>query len=113
MEYKFKTTKEDLYNKGFHYNKLMSDDTNECYSIRFPVLKYNKITTVECELTVELQTGNVLINIFNCGTNDPYIPYYNSEYGCYKTLETIENAISCYASRLGMKKKNKKGNDKK
>ena len=31
MEYKLKTTKDDLYSKGFHYNKLMSDET-DCVS---------------------------------------------------------------------------------
>ena len=83
MEYKLKTTKDDLYRKGF---------------------SYNKITTIECELTVELQTGNVTIRVFNYGTSDLYTPYYHHEYGRYKTVDDIEKAIDSYAKKIGMKK---------
>ena len=104
MEYKLKTTKDDLYRKGFSYNKIMSEDGLDCYTVRFPVLKYNKITTIECELTVELQTGNVTIRVFNYGTSDLYTPYYHHEYGRYKTVDDIEKAIDSYAKKIGMKK---------
>ena len=102
-KYKLKTTKDELYKKGFSYNKLMSDNETDCYSVRFWVLKHNKIPTVDCELTVELQTGNVLINVYNHDTNDIYVPYYNNEYGRYKTLEMINESIQGYIKRLGIK----------
>ena len=107
MVYKLKTTKEDLYNKGFRYNVLMSDTETDCYSIRFPVLKYKKQTTLECELTVELQTGNVIINVFNYKTRDQYAPYYYVECGRYDTLEIIQNEINRYINKLGIKEVNK------
>lgn len=113
MGYKLKTTKEDLYNKGFHYNKLMSDDGLDCYSIRIPALKYKKTTTVECEITVALQTGVVLINVFNGGTNDFYSPYYFHEYGTYKTLDEIEKAIKNFANKVGMQSTEKRKKQKK
>ena len=103
MGYKLKTTKEDLYNKGFRYNSLMSDMEMDCYSIRFPVLKHNKQTTLECELSVELPTGNVIINVFNYRTRDQYSPYYYIEYGRYDTLEVIQNEINKYIKKLGIK----------
>ena len=101
-KYKLKTTKDELYKKGVVYNKLMSEDGLDCYSIRFWVLKHNKIPTVDCELTVELQTGNVMINVFQHGTNDIYAPYYNNEYGVYKTLDIINGTIQKYLDRLGV-----------
>ena len=107
MGYKLKTTKEDLYNKGFRYNSLMSDMETDCYSIRFPVLKYKKHTTLECELTVELQTGNVIINVFNYKTRDQYVPYYYVECGRYDTLEVIQKEINRYIKKLGIKEENK------
>lgn len=107
MGYKLKTTKEDLYNKGFRYNSIMSDIETDCYSIRFPVLKYKKQTTLECELTIELQTGNVIINVFNYRTRDQYAPYYYVEYGKYDTLETIHNEINKYINKFGIKETNK------
>ena len=106
MGYKLKTTKEDLYNKGFRYNSIASDMETDCYSIRFPVLKYNKNTTLECELTVELQTGNVIINVFNYRTRDQYTPYYYVEYGIYDTLKQIQKEINKYINKLGIKEVN-------
>ena len=102
-KYKLKTTKDELYKKGFSYNKTMSDNVIDCYSTRFWALKHNKVPTVDCELTVELQTGNVLINVYNHGTNDIYVPYYNNEYGKYKTLDIINESIQGYIKRLGIK----------
>lgn len=103
MGYKLKTTKNDLYNKGFHYNKNMSDETSDFYSMRFSVSKYNKITTLECELAVDLQSGDVIINVFNYGTNDIYIPYYNREFGKYKIIDTINKTIEAQLKKLGAK----------
>lgn len=105
MAYKLKASKDELYRKGFHYNKLMSDETSEFYSLRFPVLKYKKTPTLECELTVELQTGQMLINVFNYGTNDVYAPYYSSEYGKYETINKIDEVIKTQLKKLGAKEK--------
>ena len=88
MEYKLKTTKDDLYSKGFHYNKLMSDET-DVYSLRFPVHKYKKFITLEGEILVELQTGDIAINVFNYGTNEWYSPFYVQDYGRYEILSSI------------------------
>lgn len=107
MGYKLKLTKDELYSKGFHYNKLMSDDVTDYYSLRFPVLKYKKMTTLECELTVELQTGAVVLNVFNYGTNDIYVPYYNNQYGQYETLDIINAAIKTQMKKFGAKETKK------
>ena len=109
MGYKLKTTKDDLYNKGFHYNKLMSDDT-DFYSMRFPVHKYNKHVTLEGEILVELQTGDVIINVYNFGTNDRYTPFYNLDYGKYEILESINKVIEEHLKKIGAKKRNEQSN---
>lgn len=103
MAFKLKATKQELYDKGFRFNKFMSTDEVSYYSIRFPVLKYNKATTVEGEITTELETGNVHINVYNFGTNDIYVPYYNSEYGKYDTLDIINSAIQKQLGKLGIR----------
>lgn len=105
MGYVLKTTKDDLYSKGFRYNKLMSDDVTDCYSLRFPVHRYKKSTTLECELLVEFQTGCVITNVFNYGTNDIYAPYYHNEYGNYPILDSINAAIKTQYKKLGVKEK--------
>ena len=105
MGYVLKTTKDDLYNKGFHYNKMMSDDVTDCYSLRFPVHRYKKSTVLECEITVELQTGNVITNVFNYGTNDVYAPYYYIEYGSYPIIDSVNAAIKAQYKKLGVKER--------
>ena len=105
MGYILIATKDELYSKGFHYNKLMSDDVTDCYSIRFPVYKYKKTIVLECELVVELQTCRVITNVFNYGTNDVYLPYYNREYGNYPILDSINEAIRAQYKKLGVKEK--------
>lgn len=105
MGYILKTTKDDLYNKGFRYNKIMSDDVTDCYSLRFPVHKYKKTTVLECEIIVELQTGRVITNVFNYGTNDIYVPYYYNEYGSYPILDKIKHVIKTQMKKLGVKER--------
>ena len=103
MEYKLKTSKDELYNKGFRYNKLMSEEGSDFFTLRFPVLKYKKTTTLECEMSVELQTGDIVMNIFNSGTNDIYAPYYNRKYGEYETIDSIDRSIELQLKRIGAK----------
>ena len=107
MQYKLKTTKDDLYSKGFHYNKLMSEET-DIYSMRFSVHKYRKITILECELSVELQTGDITINVFYYGTNEIYTPFYNHEYGIYSILDSINKAVEDQLKKIGAKEVEKK-----
>lgn len=107
MQYKLKTTKGDLYSKGFRYNKLMSDET-DFYSIRFPVHKYKRYTTLECEIMVELQTGDITINVFDCGTKEIYTPFYNQEYGKHEILNLINKVIEERLKKIGAKEVNKK-----
>lgn len=105
MGYILKATKDELYKKGFHYNKMMSDDVTDCYSLRFPVHKYKKHTVLECEMTVELQTGNVITNVFNYGTNDIYAPCYFTGFGNYPIIDSINAAIKAQYKKLGAKEK--------
>jgi hypothetical protein len=100
--YVLKTTKDDLYSKGFRYNKLMSDET-DFYSLRFPVHKYGKHTTLECELTVELQTGDIIINVFSCGTRERYTPFYVKNYGRYEILNSVNKIIEEQLKKIGAK----------
>jgi hypothetical protein len=108
MGYTLKASKDDLYKKGFHYSRAISDKDSEYYSLRFPVHKYKQQTTLECEITVELQTGNVSIDVFNVGTRDIYVPYYNDQFvGDNLVLTSIQKTIDKQMKKLGIKKKRK------
>ena len=104
MEYIISTTKDKLRNIGFHYNKEMSEEGSDIYSMRFPVARYKKLTTLEGEISIELQTGRVITNVYNCGINDIYSPYYYREYGKNILIKSIEHKISFQLKKIGVVK---------
>ena len=74
------------------------------YSHRFPVTKYSNHPTLECELTIDADSGAVFINVFDIG-RIPYAPFYHTYCGNYSPLlEKIYNAIEEELKRLGLKK---------
>lgn len=96
MRYKKKNvTKSWLISNGFRYNRLLSDEEVEIYTYRFPVLRYDKFTVLECELRAELNSCEIKINVYDYNTNSKYAPFYYCEYGTYnKLLEEIHNKIN-------------------
>ena len=108
MGYTLKASKDELYKKGFHYSVMRSDRDSEYYSLRFPVHKHKQHTTLECELNVQLETGEVLIDVFKYGTRSIYAPYYYNEYGGKnEVLESVQDTINKQMKKLGIKKKRK------
>lgn len=101
-------TKTWLIQNGFRYNKNLSTEESNVYTYRFPVYKYEKITTVlECELTLFIEDGTIAINVYDYGTNDKYAPFYYCEYGNYdKMLKIINEKISRELKKLGIIYKN-------
>lgn len=78
---------------GFRrYSKYFGDEKENYYSLRFPILKYFKSTTVEGEIIVNLDDGSVKINAYNYGTNGFYPPFYQEK--CNKVYETIIKKIN-------------------
>ncbi len=93
------------YNFSSKEFKCNSGFDGTIYSHRFPVLKYkNRTTTLECELSIDADSGKVFINVFDMG-RVPYSPFYHTYCGNYSPLlERIYNAIEVELIRLGMKK---------
>lgn len=83
-------TIKNLKNLGFYYNKKVSDNEKKCYSIRFPVVKYNTYASIEGEFTVDIDNGCVCINVYDLKGNY-YAPFYNHEYGNYNDILKIIN----------------------
>ena len=79
-------TKQWLLSHGFRYNRQLSDNDSEVYTYRFPVYKYEKFTTLECELGIILGEDEVRINVYDYGTSDRYAPFYYCEYGNYDAI---------------------------
>lgn len=79
-------TKEWLVSNGFRYNRLLSDEEVDVYTYRFPVLKHDNFTVLECELCVELNDNNIKINVYDYNSYSKYAPFYYCEYGNYGSL---------------------------
>ena len=81
-----------LKKNGFRYNKYMSDYDCEFYSVKFPALKYNKSTTVDGEIIVDMSTGEIRVNAYNYGTRNYYSPFYMKS--CSEVYEPIITKIN-------------------
>lgn len=99
----FRFSKQDLYNKGFRYNTYLSNNHEDWYTLRFPVLFYDNKPTVEAEFAIELRDMVYRLNVYNVNTRDLYIPYYNNDFGKYTTIKMIERRIKKKLTDLGVK----------
>lgn len=81
-----------LKKNGFHYNKYISDSDCDFYSVKFPVLQYNNSTTVDGEIIVDMNTGEIRVNAYNYGTRNYYSPFYKKE--CSEVYEPIIKKIN-------------------
>lgn len=104
-------TKQWLKSHGFRYNHILSYGEDDVYSYRFPVYKYGKFTTLECEISIILGEDEIRINVYDYGTSDIYAPFYYCEYGNYdKILKVVWKNIQKQLDILKITKKIE-GND--
>jgi len=100
-------SKKELKKHGFRHNKFMSDSEGDFYSIRFPVLQYHKTTTIDGEIIIDLNSGDIKINAYNYGTNSCYSPFYQN--ACSKVYEPVIKKINKefnkMFSKLGINRK--------
>lgn len=84
-KYKIKDcTVEKLLALGFRKTFSTGEDCEE-YKYRFPVHKHNNRMVLECELTIDSKTGDVLINVYDNNKNI-FIAFYNREFGDYSVI---------------------------
>lgn len=99
--------KRELKKIGFrHHSKYFNDEENVYYSMRFPVLKYLKSTTIEGEIIINSCDGTVKLNAYNSGTDGFYPPFYHEE--CTKVYKPIMEKINVnfyeMFNKIGIKK---------
>lgn len=98
-------TKDWLLSSNFRYNRLLSNNEEEVYTYRFPVYKYNKFVTLECELQVIFGEDEIKVNLYDYGTNNKYAAFYYSEYGNYsKFMKGIYDKINQKLNNLGIER---------
>ena len=94
--------KSQLENRGFKYSPELSDDVDEIYTYRLPLISYNKVATISCEIAISTVTGIVNVNVLNSNTRDLYASYYDREYGNYEIIKLIDIKINNKLKELGI-----------
>lgn len=95
-------SKSYLQNHGFKYSPYLSDYVDEIYTYRFPLISYNKVITISCEIAISTVTGIVNVNVLNGNTRDLYASYYDREYGNYEIIKLIDIKINNKLKELGI-----------
>lgn len=105
VTYKIKDYSKDFLQKHkFRYSSYLSEYGDEVYTYKFPLISYNKTTTIECEVSVSIMTGIVNVNVYNAGTRELYTSYYYREFGPYEIVQSIDKKIKKKLEELGIEK---------
>ena len=100
-----KPNKKKLKENGFRYNKQMSDSDCDYYSIRFPCIQYNQNITIEGEIIVNLNSGKIKLNAYDCNKKGCYSPFYLGSNKVYEPIMSkINNVFLTIFSKFGIQK---------
>ena len=98
-------TKDWLNENGFRYNRVLSDNEDSVYTLRFPLCKNGYFVTLECELSCIESTGEIRVGVYEYGTRNKYAAFYCVEYGDYSIiLDKINKRINSELKKLDIKK---------
>ncbi len=98
-------TIDNLKSLGFRRYSPMCDSESSYYIYRFPVNKYLGTTTLECELKVDSQTGDIRIDVYDMD-HDLFAMFYNELTDSHKGLMSkINRVILNELKKLGIEKK--------
>ena len=101
MYIKENVSKEWLQSNGFRRNRIFSNNEIDLYTYRFPVYRYGDTCTLECELSIVLQSGRVNIDVYDYSTRNKYAPFYCVKYGNYSNIvNQINEKIQIELKRL-------------
>lgn len=99
-------TVENLKSLGFRRYSLISSDENKLpyYIYRFPVNKYLGTTTLECELVIDSDTGDMRVDVRDMD-RDLFSMFYNQPTKSNKDfLSKIKKNIIKEFKKLGLMK---------
>lgn len=95
----------NLKSLGFHRYSPMCDRESSYYIYRFPVNKYLRTTTLECELKVDSNTGNIRVDVYDMD-HDLFAMFYNNYTESNKVLlSRINKIILSEYKKLGIEEK--------
>lgn len=105
MEVKVNIATYNFSTKEFRYN---NDGYDAFYIHRFPIVKHNRVATLEGVFTISAETGEGVVDVYDMNRN-VYAPFYHISSGNYDAImELIHTQIDKELKRLGIKKHDKR-----
>lgn len=100
-------TVNNLKSLGFYRYPPMCDEDSSYYIYRFPVNKYLGTTTLECELKIDSNTGDICIDVCDMD-HDTFAIFYNEITDSNKKfISKIKRNILTEYKKIGIEKRNK------
>ena len=105
-EYRMKRhSPKNLLELGFNNKYNMASGSCKYYSIKFPVVKYNEMASINGEIVVDSENGDTYVNVYGL-MDEPYAPFYDSRTTGYEDiLDIINRNIRKKMKELGVKKR--------
>ena len=103
--YMKKRSKKHLETLGFSRSFLFSNEDEEYYWYRFPVYRYGDYILFECEMLCCIETGEVIIDVFDYKTRNRYASWYYPGLGfaeSNKAVDIINAKIKSKCKQMGI-----------
>ena len=89
---------------GFHKISNMCDEDNTFYSYRFPVYKYLGKPTLECDIKVKTESGEIRVDVYDMDYDS--LPAFYSKDNVYNSLiKDVDKKIISEFKKLGIERK--------
>lgn len=95
-----------LKSLGFHRYSIMCDEESSYYIYKFSVYKYLGTTTLECEIKVDINTGEIRVDVHDMD-HEVFSPFYDEQNPYKSFVSKINNVILEEFKKLGIKEKKK------
>lgn len=89
---------------GFRRYNTMSTEETSYYIYKFPVYKYLGRATLECEIIIDSNTGEIRIDVYDMD-HDVFPAFYNTQKYEQKLIEDIRRNILKEYKKLGLELK--------
>lgn len=101
--------KEWLLDHHFRYSSKLSSSDESVYTYVFPVWKAGEIIALEAKITVTLETGEAIVDVYDSSFHGRYAPWYLKQSYYEPLLGEIQKKIDSKLTWLHIKEDNESG----
>ena len=103
--YKPNVNMEWIRKSPFRHSGTLSTYEENVYTYKFPVYKSGNTYTLECEIILFENSGQVVLNVYDCSSKNKYTPFYSDYYGKNEVVISIHKRIDKEMCKLGIRRK--------